>query len=875
MYSHHSPAQSNTSLSDEDDDELEKSLYFLEPAPPTRWSSNAQPHSEDYSIPLTNPKSIKYSPASRLPPEVLIHVLKQLHSPRDWHACLLVSRTWCACSVELLWHKPHFPKPSSLFQMISVLRREPQDQTFTYPRFVRRLNFLALGQDLNTQLFIRLAACKRLERLTLVGCSSITDEALATVLPSFPDLVALDLTGVVETTNRSIITLAQTARRLQGLNLGLCKLVTDDGVVAIAKSCPQLRRIKLSGLELITDVSVKTLATYCPVILEIDLNNCERITDGSVRELWTHSIHMREFRLSHCHQLTDLGFPAPIREAPPEGPDPFPNNSHAAIPQYPPLKLSRPFEHLRVLDLTACPSITDEAVEGIVMSARKIRNLVLAKCVGLTDAAVESISKLGKNLHYLHLGHASAITDRSVTKLARSCLRLRYIDLACCPLLTDLSVFELASLPKLRRIGLVRVVNLTDQAIMTLGEERRHTLERIHLSFCEQITVPAVHFLLQKLTKLTHLSLTGIPAFRHRELQQFCRAPPREFNSTQRAAFCVYSNAGVRELRRYLETIIPPVGDDGLEGYDADEDDQDGFARDYVVDPEIDEYTDGGRILRPPNVPRIVHAAQVRVSGFTHTSPSTAVNTPVQGNDDASASYTDTPSPLDWHEPEGQTPTGTVRANGHTRQNNPPVQGNPSQHLPSNSTNSARSSQSNGIGFMNSYDPVAMRREAELAALNGTATPDLVFAELGHGPGVAGPGLSTPAVRSENHLPIDEDETYPSLSTDSWVVQSDTPVASVDEFTGVNTSRRRFRRATIESLLPESAGPPPNINRELEESLHTALGELHVNDQHWDDEGRGRRTRFSGLRAAFVNIGRTNANRIHGASPSGSSRNQR
>lgn len=87
-------------------------------------------------------------------------------------------------------------------------------------------------------------------------------------------------------------------------------------------------------------------------------------------------------------------------------------------------------------------------------------------------------------------------------------------------------MFELSGLPKLRRIGLVRVANLTDQAIFALAD-RHSTLERIHLSYCEHITVLAIHFLLQRLTKLTHLSLTGIPAFRRQELQQFCRSPPR------------------------------------------------------------------------------------------------------------------------------------------------------------------------------------------------------------------------------------------------------------------------------------------------------------------------------------------------------------
>lgn len=94
-----------------------------------------------------------------------------------------------------------------------------------------------------------------------------------------------------------------------------------------------------------------------------------------------------------------------------------------------------------------------------------------------------------------------------------------------CTLLTDMSVFELSALPKLRRVGLVRVNNLTDEAIYALAE-RHATLERIHLSYCDQITVMAIHFLLQKLHKLTHLSLTGIPAFRNPELQRFCREAP-------------------------------------------------------------------------------------------------------------------------------------------------------------------------------------------------------------------------------------------------------------------------------------------------------------------------------------------------------------
>lgn len=429
MYSSHSPAQSNTSLSDDDDDDYgtsAKSARFFRDndsdsaatITPAQWSSRRG------SAPI-------HSQASRLPPEILIHILKHLHSTRDLYHALLVSRAWCECSVELLWYRPSFSKFTTLVKMMRVLSRD--DQTFLYAHFIRRLNFLCVGGDLSDSLFSRLAQCIRLERLTLINCTALSDEGLTRVLPNCPSLVALDLTNVSEATDRSIVALAASAKRLQGINLTGCKKLTDESVLALAANCPLLRRVKLSGVEHVTDESVSALARSCPLLLEIDLHNCKNITDISVRDLWTYSVQMREMRLSHCVELTDAAFPAsPKRDILPPGANPFANPFAAAILQneLPPLRVSQPFDQLRMLDLTACSHLTDDAIEGIVSVAPKIRNLVLSKCSQLTDAAVESICKLGKGLHYLHLGHAQAITDRSINSLVRSCTRLRYIDLA-------------------------------------------------------------------------------------------------------------------------------------------------------------------------------------------------------------------------------------------------------------------------------------------------------------------------------------------------------------------------------------------------------------------------------------------------------------
>ncbi|TFK55512.1 RNI-like protein [Heliocybe sulcata] len=738
VYSRASPAQSSTSFSDNEDDDLNQSTFFAttdaRAIRPAQWSSRAS------FLPIeSTSRNAGSSVAGQLPPELLIQILRHLHSPRDLYHCMLVSRGWAECSVELLWHKPSFTTLSTLVKMIRVITAP--NQSFTYVRFIRRLNFLSLGPDLTDAIFSRFAQCSRLERLTLVNCTSVSDCALSRVLPSCPNLVAVDLTGVSDTTDRTIIGLASSCPRLQGINLGGCKQITDKGILTLARHCKLLRRVKLSGLEALTDDSVSMLARQCPLLLEIDLNGCKLISDVGVRDLWMYSLQMREMRLSHCTELTDAAFPSPPT-APADGPaiTPFPRATSAEL--LPPLHLPHSFDHLRMLDLTACARITDTALAGIIAVSSKIRNLALAKSTQITDIGIESICKLGKQLHYLHLGHASTITDKGVKMLARNCTRLRYIDLANCTHLTDLSVFELSTLQKLRRIGLVRVHNLTDEAIYALAD-RHATLERIHLSYCEQISVIAVHFLLQRLRKLTHLSLTGIPSFRRAELQRFCRVPPQEFNQTQREQFCVYSGKGISQLRDYLTALFNTItdGDTSYSGEGEDDEDvrtigysgleaDDGEEED---DEDDEDYYDGERVLHAlvPRERRNYQPESAISNGAVR--PSQSAPTLASGSAPSLPSNLARRVPTAFgHQPiiESSAPTSPAQSDG--------------------------SSTGNGAGFFRTYD----RSQPGFDAANapgssarrddGVLTPDLVFAEIGHGRGAQSDPSSSRSARIPN-----------------------------------------------------------------------------------------------------------------------------
>lgn len=530
-------------------------------------------------------------PASSLPHEILLHILRLL-PPTALAPALRVCKAWCQCGVELLWHKPMFTSLPALYKMLQILG-QTSTQTFPYPEFVKRINFSNLTEEMSDKLLGKLAPCTRIERLTLTGCKHLTSESMIKLLEKSTKLVALDLSEVEEVDDQVITALAENCPRLQGLNLTGCGKVTDVGIEKLAKGCPALRRIKLRKCDLITDVSIILLSLHCPLLLEVDLGLCLGISSVSLQQLLRTSHSLRELCLNGCSSLTDEGFPdatslslitssarhsssySSAQASPlPSGSDTSSNN--ASRPSSPgpsplrapsgqlvrkPLPLSSPpplhsFDHLRYLDLTSLALLTDQAIAGIVKFMPKIRNLILAKCTRLTDESLYEICKVGKHLHYLHLGHVNSITDKAVTAIAKSCTRLRYIDLACCNNLTDVSVLELAqNLPRLKRIGLVRVTNITDASLDAL--HARTSLERIHLSYCSNLTVAGVNDLLQHLPRLTHLSLTEVQAFRKKALQVFCRPPPKDFNDHQRRSFCVFSGRGVHELRRYLRSLSP------------------------------------------------------------------------------------------------------------------------------------------------------------------------------------------------------------------------------------------------------------------------------------------------------------------------------
>ncbi|OLN96713.1 SCF E3 ubiquitin ligase complex F-box protein grrA [Colletotrichum chlorophyti] len=470
---------------------------------------------------------------NRLPSEILISIFAKLNSSSDLFHCMLTCKRWAKNSVDLLWHRPactNWKNHSSICQTLQL-----ETPFFAYRDFIKRLNLAAtpLADRINDGSVIPLAVCTRVERLTLTNCRNLTDQGLTALVQNSSSLLALDISGAEHISDVSIRTIAEHCKRLQGLNISGCRFITNESMITLAENCRFIKRLKLNECSQLQDNAILSFAEHCPNILEIDLHQCIQIGNEPITALITKGNSLRELRLAGCELIDDSAFLS--------------------------LPANKTYDHLRILDLTSCHRLTDQAVQRIIDAAPRLRNLVLAKCRNITDVAVNAIAKLGKNLHYLHLGHCGQITDEAVKRLVQACNRIRYIDLGCCTLLTDDSVTKLAQLPKLKRIGLVKCSNITDESVFALARANHRARARrdAHGNIDEYYSSSLERSIIKLLNycpRLTHLSLTGVTAFLREEFAEFCRPPPPEFTDHQRGVFCVFSGNGVSRLRDYLNT---------------------------------------------------------------------------------------------------------------------------------------------------------------------------------------------------------------------------------------------------------------------------------------------------------------------------------
>lgn len=486
----------------------------------------------------SNPYSSAYAifPLSNLPSEILHLVLEKLSHKSDIVSLLTVCKLWAQIIVKILYYRPHINKKLQLDLFMRTMRMPSQETVFRYRSMIKRLNFSFVGDHMHDEELYNFVGCQNLERLTLVFCKHITSDSISGVLQGCRFLQSVDITGINEISDNIFDTLAESCPRVQGFYVPQAKNVTSRALNNFITHAPMLKRVKITANSNMDDGLVNLFADKCPMLVEVDITLSSNVHDQSLLKLFTKLTQLREFRITHNTNVTDKLF----------------------------LELSKNVNQLpalRLLDLSGCENITDKTIERIVALAPKLRNLFLGKCSRITDYSLHYLARLGKNLQTVHFGHCFNISDQGVRVLVQSCPRIQYVDFACCTNLTNRTLYELSDLTKLKRIGLVKCSQMTDEGLLNMISlrGRNDSLERVHLSYCSNLTIYPIYELLMACPRLSHLSLTAVPSFLRPDITAFCRPAPADFSDNQRQIFCVFSGKGVHKLRHYLMSLTTPT----------------------------------------------------------------------------------------------------------------------------------------------------------------------------------------------------------------------------------------------------------------------------------------------------------------------------
>ena len=150
-------------------------------------------------------------------------------------------------------------------------------------------------QALMRELFRR----NTLESLVLMGCDSLTDDALTVLLIGAEDVERDYLTG------QALVP----PRRLRHLDLSRCRSISDSGLLAAVSVLPVLQGLQLSRCHAITDVSLIPLLKTLPQLTHLDLEELDALTNASLTTLASAPCapHLMHLSISYCEHLGDVG----------------------------------------------------------------------------------------------------------------------------------------------------------------------------------------------------------------------------------------------------------------------------------------------------------------------------------------------------------------------------------------------------------------------------------------------------------------------------------------------------------------------------------------------------------------------------------------
>ncbi|KAF8930953.1 hypothetical protein BGZ58_007922 [Dissophora ornata] len=417
-----------------------------------------------------------------MPREIKIHIFRYL-STFQLIRVSRVCRSWRGIAMD-----------GSLWKAIDTTRfyktiKDDQLRTLgtAASGFLRYANFRGCAQLSANSLCAIAEHCPNIERLNLMGCRSITSDAIADVCMNIPLLLHLDLGGLPSVNNHTLQTIAVYCRSIQTLNLAWCKQISGSGLTKLTRSCQELRKLNISGCSNLEDRWMPMIGMNLPKLRELCLNGCSSLTDRgligllsglSVASSKKHQKWRMKKRMGSSIRVSSLGHLLMNQSSCNDDDE---EDDEEGIEEEEEEDIEKDEEESdRETDVdgedadgnkassnSANAPTPQTAPEGL---QTRLVYLGLSHCNLLTQEALRAISHhCSRQLRRLELSNCENFGDEGLVHLAQHCTRIRLLDLEEVTTLTDVSLRAFAMyLPKLERICLSYCENVTDQGVMRM-----------------------------------------------------------------------------------------------------------------------------------------------------------------------------------------------------------------------------------------------------------------------------------------------------------------------------------------------------------------------------------------------------------------------
>ncbi|XP_070139908.1 F-box/LRR-repeat protein fbxl-1 isoform X2 [Drosophila kikkawai] len=410
-----------------------------------------------------------------------------------------------------------------ILTILNLQRRTLRELDFSHTLIGQAL--LALS-DLNLQLQrLYLAGCRQLNcttirnflgtqpsltALDLSATMCVSDENLAALVQTNPQLEHLKVNGCLSITNAGAVHLAK-LKRLKSLDISNCDSITSSGITegVASEENKVLQELNVSYLQICQEC-IKAIASNLRCLRSLHLNHCVNgATDEAIQSVIGQLRWLRELSLEHCSMLTDAALTG-INISKLELSRKQSCSQVSSMDNfYPPYSSTLAERDSLAGSLQSIKiSLRSKAEDEIVRDARRKQAMLAAYEMNLIredDFEGHNIQQL-RGLRSLNLRGCNRISDVSL-KYGLKHVELKRLLLSNCQQISLLGMEAVASsCPSIEELDLSDCYNIMDKTIQVVTAKLPR-LRALHISGCSQLTEHTLDAIITNCTCLQTLSI--------------------------------------------------------------------------------------------------------------------------------------------------------------------------------------------------------------------------------------------------------------------------------------------------------------------------------------------------------------------------------